>query len=195
MRNRILENISVINHFRSTTNLPDSPNVTDNQQVSEENDEGLSTRGTEHERTPHRAQKRKQSPFEMAVLKYISKEKPFDEEVEADKNCLLSFLPMFKKLPVERKLWVRMKMTEIVQQAMIAPSFNPTFPTPVQPPHFSNQFQAPNFQNFPPPYQYNHPEYTTVARSDFEQPSTSSSQVFSPTPSNSESNPDVFSEL
>ena len=182
MRNRILENISVINHFRSTTNLPDSPNLTDNQQVNEENDEGLSTRGTEHERTPHRAQKRKQSPFEMAVLKYISKEKPFDEEEEADKHFLLSFLPMFKKLPVERKLWARIKIT------------------PVQPPHFPNQFQAPNFQNFPSPYQYNNPEYTTIARSHFnthphhnEQPPTSSSQVFSSTPSETESNPDVFS--
>lgn len=52
------------------------------------------------------------------MLKHLSQVKPIDEDVEGDKNVLLSFLPLMKNLPVEKKLSARMAITQAMQQVL-----------------------------------------------------------------------------
>lgn len=66
----------------------------------------------------HNRKKRvKQTPFETAVLKHLTEVRPVDEEVEGDKNFLLSFLPVMKTLPLDKKMMVRMAITQVMHQS------------------------------------------------------------------------------
>lgn len=98
--------------------------------------------------TPVNKGRYRQTPFEQAGLKHITNvNKPTDEDEEADKHFLLSFLPMMKKLPVDQKLWVRMKFNEAMQQVMqVRHDYSPAnFPPPRQ------QWQDQNnYQNYGP---------------------------------------------
>ncbi|KAG8245281.1 uncharacterized protein LOC124371461 [Homalodisca vitripennis] len=182
---------------RTTTNVPDEqPDIGNENAATEENNEDLtevvaSEPATPNQVAPNQAapnrinKKYRQTPFEMAVLKHLTNaSKPTDEEEEADKHFLLSFLPMLKNLPVDKKLWVRMKFTEVMQQALAVERYNPP---PAFFAHSSHQWQQlPNVPNHP---QYNYPNWTDAS------PRERQANIQSPTPSESLSNnnSDVFS--
>ncbi|KAG8324434.1 hypothetical protein J6590_092352 [Homalodisca vitripennis] len=182
---------------RTTTNVPDEqPDIRNENAATEENNEDLtevvaSEPATPNQVAPNQAapnrinKKYRQTPFEMAVLKHLTNaSKPTDEEEEADKHFLLSFLPMLKNLPVDKKLWVRMKFTEVMQQALAVERYNPP---PAFFAHSSHQWQQlPNVPNHP---QYNYPNWTDAS------PRERQANIQSPTPSESLSNnnSDVFS--
>lgn len=97
----------------------------------------------------------KQSSFEVAVLKHLSQVKPIDEDVEGDKNFLLSFLPLMKNLPVEKKLSARMAITQAMQQVVSSTNTPQTIT-----PHFQTTFNhahASNTYSFPQPAYHQSP--------------------------------------
>ncbi|KAG8274684.1 hypothetical protein J6590_051515 [Homalodisca vitripennis] len=173
---------------RTTTNVPDEqPDIGNENAATEENNEDLTEVVASEPATPNQVAPNQAAPnrinknIDRLPLKWP---KPTDEEEEADKHFLLSFLPMLKNLPVDKKLWVRMKFTEVMQQALAVERYNPP---PAFFAHSSHQWQQlPNVPNHP---QYNYPNWTDAS------PRERQANIQSPTPSESLSNnnSDVFS--
>lgn len=106
---------------------------------------------------PSRAKRCRQSPFELAVLKHLSQAKPVDDDVEGDKNFLLSFLPMMKNMTAEKKMTARMAIRPIAQamHQVVTDTNNPHSITPFfQPPQYHLLPNLPNSQ--PPALQSQH---------------------------------------
>lgn len=195
--------------FRTITNFPDSPHRSENEDISHPGPS--SAQESSKAETSYRPKKPKLSTFESAVLKYISNEQqtPSDDD-EGDKQFLLSFLPVMKKLTMDKKMWARLKITEIMQQAV----YNTSQPNSFQAP-FPNQFLPqnmqyciPNQQQFQSGFQYNNtPQFQTLTnisstnsvknniQPDHELSAASPlSSVLSPSPSESTTS-DVFSVI
>lgn len=136
--------------FRSTSNLPNSPslleenNDKDDHSLNDVNFQVQSEAVPQAYTPPAHIRKKRvtKTPFETAVLKHLTEMRPVDEEVEGDKNFLLSFLPVMKTLPLDKKMMVRMAITQIMHQAV---SNNP-IQTPYFPPTTPYQLTNYNFQ-------------------------------------------------
>lgn len=71
---------------------------------------------------------------------------PSDDD-EEDKKFLISFMPVRKKLPMDKNMCARLNITEVTQQAVLLSSVNtgqPNIPSAFF--TFSNQFHHQNMQ-------------------------------------------------
>lgn len=140
----------------------------------------------------------------MAVLEHLQKSRTVDEDEEADRNFLISFLPIFKKLPDSKNLWARVCISQIMQQA--AEPGTTHSPNLQSPPmnflHYANQYQVPPTINTgyhqPPQWnqrQTNNPASSAIGKSFHQFTSPSSSSALSPSDISDSSNIDVFSVI
>ncbi|KAF5270246.1 hypothetical protein FQR65_LT17876 [Abscondita terminalis] len=164
--------VGITDDGESTTNLHETapPTLNNNNADMEQvtNDASQEAVTAPRAVTSTTRNKTKQSPFEVAVLRHLSESKPLDDEVEGDKNFLLSFLPIMQQLSIEKKLWIRMAITQVMQQAMTC---NPQVPCPLP------SFQQPNFSQV----QHTAPQFT-IPQQQTSQLSQYQSQNYNHTP-------------
>lgn len=114
-------------YFRTTTNIEENDSMSQGTSVIEEDDSFRNQEELQTSNAPsvrriavvRRKTARPDTSFEAKILEHIqSKKNEAPEKEDADRLFLLSLLPMFHECSLQIKLWARIKIHEIMRQAL-----------------------------------------------------------------------------